>query len=260
MGAMSFFLVKWYLDCVTQAGEAAIVYLADLHWHGIHASIGSVLIKNGDEAPVTRTSLGRYDLRSSGEMLEIKHRKLKTEGCWQYSVAPFQRTVYEEAAGAVHWNCVQPRSQVKVSVDHRTFVGLGYAECLTVTIPPWQLPLHELRWGRFIAPDHNLAWVDWKGNYATSFALLDSRQTDLQYVSTEKVSAGDAILQIGRGYSLRAGRVGSTILSRAPDLRRLFPRRLFGIDEQKSLSPGKLILSGQTSTGWVIHEVVKWEL
>ena len=260
MGAMSFSLVKWYMDCVTDSGEAVIVYLADLHWRGIHAHIGSVLTTRKDEPPVTHTSLARHDLHSSTELIAVEHPKLKVRGCWQSAAAPFAKIVYEEQAGSVVWNCIQPRSRVKVSVGDQEFHGLGYAECLTVTVPPWQLPMRELRWGRFVAPDHALAWVDWIGTYSTSFALLDSQETHLRSASEAEVVAGDAVLQIAPGKSLRSGRLGSTILSGASGLRRLFPRRLFGIDERKSLSPGTLTIAGKSSTGWVIHEVVKWEL
>jgi hypothetical protein len=260
MGATSFSLVKWYMDCVTDSGEAAIVYLADLHWRGIHARIGSVLTTNDRHSPVTSTSLGRYTLRSSPERITIEHSKLKIAGCWLSGAAAHQHKVYESSAGSVVWNCIQPRSRAKLSVEGREFAGLGYVECLNVTVPPLQLPLQELRWGRFVAPDHTLAWVDWKGTYSTSFALLDTRLTTLSSASDREVIADDAVLQMASGSSLRSGRLGATILPGALGLRRLFPRRLFGIDEQKSLSLGTLTIAGQSSTGWVIHEVVKWQL
>jgi hypothetical protein len=120
--------------------------------------------------------------------------------------------------------------------------------------------MRQLRWGRFVASDHTLAWVDWQGPFSTRIAVLDSCQCILRIVSDTQVVAGDAALQIAPGISLRAGRLGSTILPSASGLRKLFPRSLFNVDEQKSLSPGTLTLSGRKSAGWVIHEVVQWEL
>jgi hypothetical protein len=98
--APSFSLVKWYMDCVTEEGEAAIVYLADLKWRGIHAHIVSVLTAGKDEAPVTRTSLSRYELESSAELISVSHSKLKIKGSWERDAEPFRRTMYEKRAAA----------------------------------------------------------------------------------------------------------------------------------------------------------------
>jgi hypothetical protein len=34
-----FTLGKWYMDCVNDAGDAAILYGADLEWHGLRAKM-----------------------------------------------------------------------------------------------------------------------------------------------------------------------------------------------------------------------------
>ena len=101
---------------------------------------------------------------------------------------------------------MQPRSRVEVLVGDCEFNGLGYAECLTVTVPPWQLPIRQLRWGRFVAPDRSLAWIDWQGPFSTSISIIDSRQIALQSACDVQVVAGDAVLQIASGISL--GRAG----------------------------------------------------
>jgi hypothetical protein len=256
----SFSLVKWYMDCVTEEGEAAIVYAADLKWRGVHAHIGSVLTTKKSEAPLTCTSLGGYQLDSSAELISVAHPKLKIKGRWELDAEPFRRPIYEERGGSVVWDCVQPRSRVNVSIGNRQLKGLGYAECLSVTVPPWQLPLRELRWGRFVATDHTLAWVDWIGTYSCSVAVLDNREAALRSVTHERVVTGDGVLDIAQGVSLRAGRLGSTILPGASGLRKLFPRNLFSIEEEKNLGLGTLTLAEQATRGWVIHEVVKWEL
>jgi len=234
MGTASFLLAKWYMDCVTEEGEAAILYFADLHWRAIRARIGSVLTTGPDETPVTRTSLGRYELDSSAEMILVAHPKLKIRGCWERDAEPFRRTMYEEKEGSVIWDCVQPRSRVRVAIGNRELIGLGYAECLRVTVSPRQLPLRELRWGRFVAENQSLAWVDWRGTHSSSVAVVDGREAALRSVTHERVVAGDAVLDIAPGISLRAGRLGSTILPGASGLRKLFPRSLFNIDEEKT--------------------------
>jgi hypothetical protein len=90
--------------------------------------------------------------------------------------------------------------------------------------------------------------------------VLDSREAELRSVTRERVVAGDVVLDIAPRVSLRSGRLGSTILPGAPGLQRLFPRRLFGIEEEKYLGLGRLMVSEQENEGWVIHEGVKWEV
>jgi hypothetical protein len=168
--------------------------------------------------------------------------------------------VYEEAGGSIVWNCLQPGSRVRVRSGDRELEGLGYAECLTVTVAPWNLPLRQLRWGRFVSAVHSLAWVDWQGEHSASLAVVDGSECKLLSVSESEVAVDGGILRIAEGVSLRGGRLRSTVLPGARALKRLFPASLFNIREQKWKSRGTLIDRGETSHGWVIHEVVEWEL
>jgi hypothetical protein len=255
-----FTLVKWYMDCVTDAGEAVIVYCAGLRWCGLHATMGSVLEGRTGAEPVTRTSLARFHISHSGDAITVEHTRLKISGEWQAICSPVQRTVYEEPGGSIVWNCVQPGSRVRMNIGERQLAGLGYVECLTLTLPSWRLPIRCLRWGRFVSAEHALAWVDWQGPYSTRFTVLDGRECELISASESEVVTGGTTLRIEAGESLRAGRLSSTILSGAPALKRLFPASLFNIREQKWKSRGTLAHSASTSRGWVIHEVVEWEL
>jgi hypothetical protein len=255
-----FSLVKWYMDCVTDRGEAAIFYCANLHRRGVHASLGNLLYAPADHEASSAISIGRFTVSDSPNQISVDHPRLKFKGCWQTDSPPFRSTVFEAPEGSVVWNCIQPRAQVSLTTPHGEFTGLGYAECLNITISPWLLPLKELRWGRFVSADHTLVWIDWQGPYLKRLVILDSVECPLDRVSDSEVLAGPATLRIEPGRSLRNGRLRSTILPGASALRRLLPRSLFNIDEQKWLSRGTLTISGQTCTGWTIHEVVRWEL
>jgi len=256
----SFRMTKWYMDCVTEEGEVAILYCADLGWRGVHAKFSSVLASDGDVIG-TRSSMARYGLDVSGDRVLVEFPRLKVSGCWEAEGAtPVEHTVYENAAGSVVWNCLQPRSKARVRIGERELRGLGYAECLTLTLPPWQLPMRQLRWGRFVSPEDAVAWIDWQGPYSMSFATHNGRQSKLLSVTETEVELSDAILRMEPGLSLRAGRVGSTILPGAPALGRLLPHSLFNIEEQKWRSRGSLRAGEHESHGWVIHEVVHWKV
>lgn len=73
MESSAFSLVKWYMDCITGAGDAAILYCADLRWRGLHTHIGSALVSASDGVPETRSSLGRYQLSATSDEITIQH-------------------------------------------------------------------------------------------------------------------------------------------------------------------------------------------
>lgn len=255
----AFKMVKWYQDCVNDAGDAAIVYGADVRWRAVHASMGSVLEARSGTAPCTRTSLGGFDVALRDDEISVEHKRLKVSGTWRGFAPSTERTVYEEPGGSIVWSCLQPASHVELRIADRAYTGLGYAERLTLMLPSWRLPIRSLRWGRFVCEDRSLAWVDWMGEYTTRFAILDGQACPLQSVSESEIVTYGATLKIYPGESLRSGKLSSTILSGAPGLKRLFPASLFNIREKKWKSRGELSCCGQAYDGWVIHEVVEWE-
>ena len=247
------------MDCVTAEGDAVILYCAALGWRGIGAAYSSVLTAQQGVIE-SHASMVRYRLSSTNDAIDVEFPRLKVSGRWRADAAPFERTVYENAAGRVVWNCMQPRSQVQVRVGARELTGAGYAECLTLTLPPWQLPMRQLRWGRFVSAEDSLAWVDWQGPYSTRFALHNGALCEALSVTDTEVAIGGATLTMSESLPLRSGRVEKTVLPEAPALRRLLPHSLFNIEEHKWRSRGALQANGRKSRGWVIHEVVDWKL
>jgi len=254
-----FSLVKWYMDCVTDCGDAAILYCAEMHWRAAHLTYSSVLSVIGGTKE-SHSSMKRYRLSSMNRQIAVEFPRLGVSGRWKADAAPMERTIYESAAGRVHWNCLQPRSEIDLRIGKRQLAGLGYAECLTLTVLPWQLPMRQLRWGRFVSREDSLAWIDWQGEHSMRFAVYNGRVWELLAISDTEASIPHVRLRMDESQPLRAGRFGSTILSRAPALRRLLPPSLANIEEVKQLSRGKLNAEGRVSQGWVIHEVVDWKV
>ena len=198
-----FSLVKWYMDCVTELGDAVILYCADLRWRAIHAAYSSVLSVIGQTVE-SHSSMARYQLESKNDQILVELPRLKISGKWEASAAPFQHTVYKDASGSVLWNCLQPRASVHFRFGDRELTGLGYAECLTVTLPPWRLPMRQLRWGRFVSPEDSLAWIDWQGPYSTSFAVHKENRCDTLSVSDSEVAMNGVTLNMEEEFPLSA--------------------------------------------------------
>jgi hypothetical protein len=255
-----FSLTKWYLDCVTELGDTAIIYCADLRWHQIRTVFSSILTVQRDSIN-SRTSMPRGRLPTvDGDILSVELPKFSVSGKWKSAANPVRRTVFEDPSGYIRWNCLQPKSEVDLYIQDRRLRGLGYAECLTLTVPPWRLPMQHLRWGRYLSPEDSLAWVDWQGPYSTCFAFHNGQECQPESVSDVKVVLTDGILNMDTGLALRSGRLGDTLLPGAPALGKLFPHSLFNIEEHKWRSRGSFSAEGHNSSGWVIHEVVHWNI
>jgi|SRR5215472_3350078 len=253
-----FSLVKWYLDCITDAGHAVIVYCAEMRWRGLRTRMASVLESPPGAAPVTHSSIGAYRLNASKDEIAVEHRRFGVRGTWRPAAPGFERTVYANERGSVIWNCLQPGSRVSCRIGERELNGLGYGERLTLTVPPWRLPLSQLRWGRFVSEKHSIIWIDWRGEHSTKIALCDGRPCDLLSASENEIVTSDGTLRILPGVSLRSGRLKDTIVPGMPGLAKLIPGSLFNIHEQKWKSRGTLQTPAEECSGWVIHEVVDW--
>jgi hypothetical protein len=253
-----FEMTKWYLDCISESGDAAIVYCADLAWRGVHARMGSVLRQFHGAPARTSSSMGKFTVSATPSEISVDHPRLKFNGRWTSAALASEHTLYECAGGAVTWNCLQPASRVSAKVGGRDLAGLGYAECLVLTIPPWRLLMRELRWGRFVSRQHSLVWIWWLGAENIPLALCDGAPCNLVWASDSKVFAGNATLEIEPGLTLRDGRLRNTILPGIPRIARLFPRSLFNVVEIKWKSRATLSIAGEECTGWAIHELVQF--
>jgi len=164
---------------------------------------------------------------------------------------PFEARLHQEAGGTVEWDCRVPRGQAEIRVGGETLRGLGYAERLRITVPPWELPIRELRWGRLLSPAGGLVWIEWKGASPLRLALRDGRPASLDDVGDGQVSVGGLAHPLAPVAILRDAPLSRTLPAA---LRRSLPRVGLGLSETKWLSRGTV--GGME--GLAIHEVVRW--
>ena len=258
-----FALSKWYFDCVAEDGRTFIAYLAKLRWKSLSIHYQSSLLLSDGEEMQTRFSLRSAPPPSvSSPALTWKSSPLRIEGTWIAMEPPVRATILDSEAGTIEWHCLQPRATAGVRAGEAAAIcGLGYAEQLHMTIPPWRLPLKELRWGRFLSETDSLVWIDWRGPYSKQVVFLNGAQAQAESITEQQVVLKDrvAILDFEESFVLREGVLAKTVLSKIPNVQKLFPRSVLGIRECKWRSRAALRRSGMPDTrGWTIHEVVKW--
>lgn len=167
----------------------------------------------------------------------------------------------------VSWSCVAPAADVALVLDGRSIRGTGYVERLDLSIVPWSLPIHELRWGRWIGRDHatnasnplrSVVWIDWRGTYPLTLNLLDGQPIE-GCVSDECVRLGDVTLALPKDATLREGPIGTTALGAIPGVNRVLPAGLLESHEHKWLGRSMLRAPGNQGSpaGWAIHELVR---
>ena len=255
-------LSKWYADCITDTGDALILYSAELRWrsHTIHYT---GLLTHRPGAPTrTRVSLRRQappQLRDSAVHWHSQPWKMQAE--WRDLGDPIHQSLLSTPEGSLDWHCLAPRSSVEFLLPGTDPIrGWGYVEHLQISIAPWHLPIQQLRWGRFVNAEDAILWIDWRGpetrqvvyynGSPTSPAIIADHQIDLPYSTT---------LTLVPIATLREGPLGSTALAKLPHLDRIFPARILQVREHKWLSHATLCRPGRPdSTGLAIHEVVDW--
>jgi hypothetical protein len=258
----NFQLSKWYMDCVSEEGDVFIAYVASLRWKGLKINYSSTLRRQHDAPTEANTSLKRYSAPEiAGGSIHWCSKALGVEGKWTATSQPIERTIFESDAGSVEWRCLYPSATAEVSTRNRhKLKGLGYIEHLTMSIPPWRLPIDELRWGRFLSNNDALVWIDWRGASNVRLAFLNGVQVEGAVVTEREVAIEQdkVILALDEDLVLRQGPLIKTALSMIPGIQKLIPFRSLHAYECKWRSRGILTHDEHVSAGWTIHEIVRW--
>jgi hypothetical protein len=255
----SFCLQKWYLDCVSENGEVFIGYSAKLDWKSLGLAYASFLDFDGGRSKSGTSLLKECLPEISGDCVVWESENLACSGKWQNigSKLPALK-LFENDVGSVIWNARFPLSEVRIKRSGSELVGLGYAEKLDLTIPPWRLPIEELRWGRFISKDIYVVWVEWSGSQPLRVVYLNGRKIKDATVSDNGVHWEGGTLQHKQFSVLREGPLVATVLPKIPGIRTIFPEKILNMHERKWLSSSVFMLNGITHRGWTIHEIVQF--
>ena len=153
-------------------------------------------------------------------------------------------------------------AQVDLLLQGKTrMTGLGYAECLTLSVLPWKLPLEELHWGRFLSEQDALVWIDWRGPQPWRTLIHNSEEHEIQSLTESEIlfAPSGTSLELDRGLVLRSGQLGQTVFAGVSHLAKLLPHNMLSVEECKWRSRGVLQTGNSSASGWAIHEIVKWK-
>lgn len=224
----AFKLSKWYLDCVTDLGDASIAYIGMFDWGPIRVHYSSILENRAELVTA------RHSLRPQAEpgidhgSLHWRSRALKIDGEWRADSPAIGETVFSSDDGLIEWQCFMPRARARIG----NRIGLGYAEHLRMTIAPWEMPIRTLRWGRFSTGSDWIVWIDWLGDFTRRIVYRNGQAAPTSLLEDGQIGFGDgARLTMDRSLVLREGPLGTAALSAIPGIRRTFPASLLNVNE-----------------------------
>jgi len=258
-----FNLRKWYIDVVDPAGRSAILYWSALEWGPLHVCWHAATLYAPGDAPRHRSSLAAAP-EPFVNGAEITWRA-EVIGC-EARARPAMRAVEAELLpgrgpgphpAGVTWRCDAPAARTLIHLAGEAPVeGTGYAERVELRLPPWRLPIDELRWGRWISDqgDRSVVWIDWRGAEAQTRVYADATRAGQAGVEDDEILADGQRLTFVDRRVLHERTLGD-LLGSVAALLPAMPRRWLALEDRKWLSRGMLEgPSGTRDQGWAIHE------
>lgn len=250
---------KWYMDVVTENAEVLIGYFARLQWGKISLTYNGFIHRNEKGEVVSKNSFVKSNSPEwRGPHLDWNPSFLK--GNWNMTEAPIRSELFRSEDQYIEWNCVMPKAAGKVVIGNTTIEGLSYAEKMTFNILPWQLPLRELFWGRFLSTDYSVIWIEWRGPQPKLWIWVNGKPHLTGAVSNEEIQTAGLRLTFETKFELRSGRISDTIFKGVQKIMSIFPRSIFQLHENKWCGVANLTLHDrQQIKGTYIHEQVIWQ-
>lgn len=263
-----FHLDKWFLDFVSDDGESFIFYMAKLKYHGIAVPYTSIIHfdpKHGVKVS-SRFKKVHYPIRNNDYLIEWNDPFFEIEGIWLADSNPIDQRVFDSEEGFLDWHCYQPSSEVTLKINGKKKYGRGYAEQLILTAPPWNIPMDELRWGRFGSDAGSFVWIDLNGTSPKKWLWWNSEKIqNFSITDNELLLHNEHItLKLDRSVVLESENkihsISKNLVEYIPGFNKIMPLQFLMAEEHKWLSKG-LLFKGQEiiSNGYAIHELVNFK-
>jgi hypothetical protein len=258
-----FHLAKWYFDCISDDGSFCIGYTALLQWKKFTLHYTSVLHGGAKSTPRSFTSfLPSASPLLINDRMEWSCKDIDAEGTWKRKFDLIERTLLENEQGSIHWSCLMPGADTTMRIGGDIVSGLGYVELLEMTIPPWKLPIDELRWGRFLSQTDAIVWIEWRGSHPLRLVNHNGRMIECPTLDDSTIGSENDrwSLALDRSTVIRSGPIIKTALKKIPGIEMVFPKNILHAEECKWLSWGSLRGGDhQLSNGFAIHEIVRFK-
>jgi hypothetical protein len=237
-----------------------ICYAARVRYGLLGFSYGARMTKAPQGDLIQRQSLSFGHAEQTDGAIALHNSRLKIQGRWTGGSPIARTTLVDLPAGPIEWECLSANAVVSAQIDGQPLEGTGYVERLRMTVPPWRLPFTVLRWGRYISADSRdrVVWIDMIGELNRSWIWLNADDAVSGIVDERGVRTDAAELAFETSRPIRSENVARSLLGPLEFLKRLLPRTLRAVAEEKQVASCTLVVDGTTSRGTSISEVVTW--
>ena len=208
-----------------------------------------------------KSTLKQTDRPETGVTIKFNHKFLKTDVTLKRIDEPIFRQLYKDNKNnELSYNCHHPKALTKIFYYGRTYEGFGYSESLFSEIKPWNLPIDELRWGRFLSDSYTLIWIYWKGKFTLNKMFFNDREYNDAVFENESVvfDNGTYRLNFSDMQVIRQGKLAG-LFSKMKLLRMFINHKILNALEIKYKA--KTVFSKNSidlSTDWSLFEIVTW--
>ena len=113
--AMNFRMSKWYLDCITDSGDASIAYTGRAAWGPVHLYYSSLLQSRGQTITTRHSLRSHREPYSDNGSICWNSNPLGVAAEWTRDSIELSRTIFTCETGSVEWHCVMPRARARIS-------------------------------------------------------------------------------------------------------------------------------------------------
>jgi hypothetical protein len=259
---VKFSLEKLYLDCIDDRGNCFIIYMARLQIFFVRMSYSSLIFSDSAGLATGKSYLMKSGKDESADQLILANNILQIEGQWKRIDNPIPVFIYSDNNDhKLEWYCHHPKALAEIKFKGSLFRGFGYAETLSLTIQPFELPMEELRWGRFLSDRYTIIWINWKGVHPVNKLFCNGLEYTDSIFEEERIifAGGTYILYFNEIFVIRKGKLAN-LFSRMPWMKIFFSNSILNTNENKYKA--KSILSRNqeiSSSGWALYEIVIWK-
>lgn len=194
--------------------------------------------------------------------IQYNHKLLKVGVKLKRTDDAILRTLFKDNENNdLIWNCHHPKTKAEILYNGNIYKGLGYAETLISGIKPWNLPIDELRWGRFLTDSDTLVWINCKGKNSINKIFYNRIEYNDAIFGDDNIifGCGTYQLKFSEIQIIRKGKL-SGLFSGMVLLRIFINRRILNTVEIKYKAKTTFSKNSEfLSNGWSLFEIVTWE-
>lgn len=257
----NFKLEKLYLDSIDENGNCFIIYHAKLEFCFIRITFSELIFSDKNGIVIDKRTLKKIRKPLLNDLLIFYSHLLQIKGSWKRLEFALPLLSFKDGMkNELIWNCHHPKALTEIEYEETSHKGFGYGETINMTIEPWNLPIEELRWGRFLSENYTIIWVDWKGNYPQHKFFCNGTEYNDAIFEAERIVFGSGVfcLIFKEIIIIRRGKL-SKIFMKMPWMKIFFNRRILNSTETKYKAKTTFSENGETkSSGWSLFEIVVW--